>query len=121
MVIGGGETDNHPSSLKVFVNTEEIDFGSAEDTPATQVFDLAPNPEGEGFVTTRQGPFTNVTSVALFFDANQGGVEETVIQYIGLQGDHTHDKRQAVDAVYELNCVHRDTSVKGHMGAAEGV
>jgi hypothetical protein len=121
MVIGGGEADHHPSSLQLFVNSEEIDFSSAEDTQAAQEFDLAPNVEGEGFVTTRQGPFTNVTSVAFFFNANHGDVSETKIQYIGMQGDHTHDKRKAVNAVYELNCVHRDTSVKNMQGAAEGV
>jgi hypothetical protein len=51
----------------VFVNQEELDFGSAADSTPTQEFELAPNRSGEGFVNTRQGPFTNVTSMAFFF------------------------------------------------------
>jgi hypothetical protein len=45
---------------------EDIDFGGASDLPGVQEFDLAPNVEGEGFVNTRQGPFTNVTAVTFF-------------------------------------------------------
>jgi hypothetical protein len=53
--------------MKVFVNNEAIDFGSAADSAATQEFELACNVSGEGFVTTRQGPFTSVTSAAFYF------------------------------------------------------
>lgn len=56
----------------------------------------------------------------LSYRANHGA-DNTILQYIGMQGDHTHDKRKAVDATYELNCVYRDTSVKEEFGAAEGV
>ena len=114
MIIGGGDVDRHPSRLAVFVGSEEMDFSSVEDTPATQEFDLAPNPQGEGFMTTRQGPFTHVTSVAFFVDANQGGATETAIQYIGLQGDHTHGQRMAVDAKYELIATPNDDKLFQH-------
>lgn len=69
MVIGGGNEECHPSAMKVFVNSvaEDIDFAGASDLPAVQEFDLAPNVTGEGFVNTRQGPFTNVTAVTFFF------------------------------------------------------
>ena len=53
--------------VKVFVNQEELDFGSAADGTATQEFELVPNRSGDGFVNTRQGPFTNVTAVAFYF------------------------------------------------------
>mmetsp|Transcript_5085 Transcript_5085/g.6447 ORF Transcript_5085/g.6447 Transcript_5085/m.6447 type:complete len:209 (+) Transcript_5085:18-644(+) len=122
MVIGGGEEDQHPSSMKVFVNTvaEDMDFAAAADIEPTQEFDLVPNIEGEGYVVTRQGPFTNVTAITFFMPTNFGA-DATMLQYMGMQGDHTHDKRKAVDATYELNCVYRDTSVKNEFGAAEGV
>jgi hypothetical protein len=67
MVIGGGETSGHPTRMQAFVNNEELDFAAAADSAATQAFDLAPNIAGEGFVTTRAGPFTGVTSLALYF------------------------------------------------------
>jgi hypothetical protein len=53
--------------MRVFVDCEELDFSSASEGAATQEFELAPNVEGEGWVTTRQGPFTLVTSVAFYF------------------------------------------------------
>jgi len=121
MVIGGGGTEHHPSFMKVFVQSEELDFSSAADLEPVQEFDLAPNVEGEGFVTTRQGPFTNVTSVAFYFTANQGGEDETMVQYIGMQGDHTHDKRKAVHATYELLGTPHDTQIQEEQGAAEGL
>ncbi len=72
-----------------------------------------------------QAPIVNhryTTSRALHLAGrSNGGAEATCLQYIGLQGDHTHDKRKAVHAVYELNCVHKDTGVQGDLGAAEGV
>jgi len=119
MVIGGGEVDEHPSHLKVYVGREEIDFSSAEDVSPTQEFDLEQNLTGEGFLATRQAPFTNVTHVTFFFSANLGGAEETTVQYIGMQGEHTHDRREAVHATYEVMCQHADhAAVPGEAGAA---
>ena len=42
------------------------------------------------------------------FSANCGEVDDTMLQYVGLQGDHTHDRREAVHAEYELMCQHAD-------------
>jgi len=123
MVIGGGEVENHPSAMRVFVNgvAEGLDFGSAADLVSVQDFDLAPNLEGEGFVNTRQGPFTNVTSIAFYITGNHGGGDTTSVRYVGMQGDHTHDKRKAVHATYELLGTPHDTDVMDERGAAEGV
>jgi len=44
-----------------------------------------------------------------------------MIKYIGMQGDHTHDKRRAVEATYELLGTPHDTTARDEQGAAEGV
>ena len=38
----------------------------------------------------------------LHFPGNHGEGERTRISYIGMQGDHTHAKREAVHAKYEV-------------------
>ena len=45
-------------------------------------------------------------AVAFFFPANHGEGDETGVAYIGMQGDHTHGKREVVHADYELLCTH---------------
>lgn len=99
------------------MNREELDFSSAEDMAPAQQFDLAPNPEGVGHVVTSIAPFTNVTCLTLLIDANCGGSDETRLQYVGLQGDHTHDRREAVHAEYEARAQLADhPSVPGETG-----
>ena len=43
-----------------------------------------------------------------------GDVEATAVKYIGMQGEHTHDKRKPVIAKYELLGCPEDT--KGEAG-----
>lgn len=101
LMVIGAETQ-HPSHLRVYVGHEDLDFSSVDDVTAAYETTLPVNVQGEAFVNTHPpGPFTNVTSLAFFFDANNGD-GETVVRYIGMQGEHSHDKRQAVNAKYEL-------------------
>ena len=45
-----------------------------------------------------------------------------MLQYIGLQGDHTHDKREAVNATYELiGTPHAEDVPADEYGASAGV
>ena len=77
-----------------------------------QDFDLEVNTNGSKEYVTNIRPFTNVNTLILFFPDNHGDVDKTVIQYIGLQGEHTHYRREPVDAVYEVLCNGQDTNVK---------
>jgi hypothetical protein len=43
-----------------------------------------------------------------YFPSNHGGEEITTIKYIGMQGEHTHYRREAVNAVYEVLCNGQD-------------
>ena len=103
MVIGCGDESQHPSLLKCYVNQETIDFSGIESIRPAQVFNLPINPNGTVELTTAIQPFTNITTCAFFFSSNYGS-SNTVIKYIGLQGEHTHYRREAVDTVYEVLC-----------------
>eukprot|EP01034_Spumella_vulgaris_P034409 gene34409-42437_t len=95
MIMGSGENEmNHPSELRCFVNRENVDFTNVEDIIPTQVFRLAVDRTGSIELVTVLQPFTNVTSLVFFFPSNHGDLQETTIQYIGLQGEHTHYKRE---------------------------
>ena len=108
MVVGAGPAEQHPSSVRVFTGAaaEALDFDNAETTAPAQAEALAPNPAGEGYFNCVRQPFTNIMAVAFFFPANHGEGDETGVAYIGMQGDHTHGKREVVHADYELLCTH---------------
>ena len=127
MVIGGPDgvaQEQGPALLRCYPETShDIDFNNVADyNPGfgndflsffsffhiAQEFELTPNVHGEDMHTTTLTPFSNITSLTLYFPSNFGGHEQTRIQYIGLQGDHTHHKREAVDTEYELLCKHSE-------------
>ena len=102
MVIGGQEEGHHPATLKCYVNHENVDFSSVEALNHAQLFNLPINEEGFVEFTTVLQPFTNVQTIAFYFPNNHGDEETTVIKYIGMQGEHTHYRREAVNTTYEL-------------------
>jgi hypothetical protein len=100
----GGENDgNHPNILKCFVNRDGIDFTEVAELRPTQVFDLPINPDGSVELITAVHPFTNVNSLTFYFPSNYGA-DATSIKYIGMQGEHTHFRREAVHTTYEVLC-----------------
>ena len=122
MVIGGGDEAHHPSRVKVYVNQESLDFQSLEDVRPTYESTLPANPTGEAYVAVHPtSAFTNITTVAFFFPSNHGDEDETKLQYVGMQGDHSHDKREAVNATYELLCQGHGTTVDADFKMQEGV
>jgi hypothetical protein len=107
MIIGGGDEVQHPSELRCYVNHEVIDFTNVGSITPAQQFNLSVNADGTTELITAIRPFTNVTSLVFFFPANFGS-ERTIIKYIGMQGEHTHYRREAVDTVYEVLCNGQD-------------
>lgn len=108
MIIGGGEEANHPQSVKCYVNHENVDFTSIGSLRVTHESEIPLNIEGTHEILTPLHPFTNINTLVLYFPNNYGS-DQTIIQYIGLQGDHTHYRREAVhDATYELLCNGQD-------------
>lgn len=108
MVIGGGEThDQHPSMLKCYVNREDLDFTNVEEVQSVQEFQLPLNIDGTVELITSIHSFTNINVLILYFPSNYGA-DTTALKYIGLQGEHTHYRREAVHTEYELLCTHQE-------------
>lgn len=100
---GDDNEETHPNVLKCFVNRDGIDFTEVAELRPTQVFELPVNPDGSVELITAIHPFTNVNSLAFYFPSNYGA-ETTSIKYIGMQGEHTHFRREAVHTTYEVLC-----------------
>lgn len=102
--IGGDGTGGagNPAALAAFVNPPEgFDFAGAEGGKPTQAWELVRESVAGGVeYPTRYTRFQNVTSLALFVDRNFGA-EATVVQYLGLKGEFTRYRREAVVATYE--------------------
>eukprot|EP01103_Thecamoeba_quadrilineata_P012795 TRINITY_DN3390_c0_g1_i1.p1 TRINITY_DN3390_c0_g1~~TRINITY_DN3390_c0_g1_i1.p1 ORF type:complete len:204 (+),score=39.70 TRINITY_DN3390_c0_g1_i1:48-659(+) len=97
----GGEEGSSPSKLKVWVNREDIDFSLADTVKPIQEWDLVEDPTGEVTYQTNIVKFQNVSNVTFYIPANFGSMI-TKILYIGLKGEYTAIKREAVKTVYEL-------------------
>ena len=120
MIIGGGEDDNHPNVVRCYVNADLIDFNNIDEFNPAQSFNLPINRDGNVELTTVLQPFTNIQTLAFYFPTNHGENDMTIIKYIGLQGEHTHYRREAVDTVYEVLCngqdIHQPEDFKGTLG-----
>ena len=101
--VGGNSEAQHPDVLKCFVNRDGIDFTEVGDLSPTQTFSLPVNTNGSVELVTAVHPFTGVNSLAFYFPSNYGDAS-TAIQYIGMQGEHTHFRREAVNTTYEVLC-----------------
>jgi hypothetical protein len=108
MVIGGGDHACHPDRLRCYVNQENADFSNIQSFAISQEFNLPVNDSGTVELITSLRPFTNVTSLIFYFPSNHGGGDSSSIRYIGMQGEHTHYRREAVDTVYEVLCNGQD-------------
>ena len=121
MVIGGGNINQHPSVMKCFVNVDHIDFTNVSTYNPTQQFPLPVNSDGSVEIYTSTHLFKNVTSLTFHFPTNHGEIDQTIIKYIGMQGEHTHYRREAVHTMYEVLCNGQDIeqeqgSVANHAG-----
>lgn len=99
-VIGGADGTS-PSKMRAFINRVDIDFSNVQELSPVQEWDLTENPQGELEYQTRYARFQGVASLILHFPASFNGTS-TEIHYIGLRGDATDNKRDAVTTiVYE--------------------
>ena len=102
-LIGGGD-GTAPRTAKFFINHETLDFGDAESMQPVQTFELAEDYSGSVEYPVQFSKFQNVSTLWIFISDNHGG-DHSLISYIGLSGVGSEHKRQAVSAVYELQCV----------------
>jgi len=87
LVIQGPE-DNGPKDVKIFINqTRTLDFDSATSNQALQTLELKPEDlKDNSLIKLRFVKFQNVQSITFFFVNNQSSSEQTVINYLRLNG-----------------------------------
>eukprot|EP01111_Echinosteliopsis_oligospora_P012027 TRINITY_DN4086_c0_g1_i3.p1 TRINITY_DN4086_c0_g1~~TRINITY_DN4086_c0_g1_i3.p1 ORF type:complete len:204 (+),score=33.66 TRINITY_DN4086_c0_g1_i3:83-694(+) len=100
IVVIGGEDGMHPNKMKAYINRDDLDFSIVSDLKPVQEWDLHEDYKGEVEYTTRMAKFINVSHLTLHFPSSFSN-DKSRIYYIGLKGDFTQMKRQAVIAVYE--------------------
>ncbi|CAN6441514.1 unnamed protein product [Victoria cruziana] len=112
----GGADGTSPSKMRAFINRDGIDFSDAENMQPVQEWELAENVQGMLEYQTRYSRFQSVGNLTLHFPENFGG-DTTQIYYVGLRGEATQLKRDAVaKVVYELMPNPSDHKVKNEAG-----
>lgn len=102
ILIRTSTTSSAPSTLKVFVNRDDLDFGSASELAPTQTFSLPQSNEVQPLAVQR-AKFSTTRSLTLFFEDNWGAGEEDVtrISYIAFKGDFMALNKEPVSFLYE--------------------
>ncbi|KAK3989839.1 RNA polymerase I-specific transcription-initiation factor-domain-containing protein [Cladorrhinum sp. PSN332] len=114
ILIRTSDSDSAPMTLKVIINREGIDFGTAEDLEPTQKFELSRTSEVQE-LPVRRARFSQVRHLTLFFPDNFGDGEEDVtrISYLGFKGEWMQLGRAPQNIVYEAAANPADHKLKG--------
>ncbi|BDA48813.1 PITH domain-containing protein 1 [Coccomyxa sp. Obi] len=108
----GGSDGTAPSQLKAYVNRDDLDFSVVADLPPVQQWDLQENLTGHIEYPTQVPKFSGVHSIDFYIPSNFGA-DSTRIHFIGLKGEFTEGKREAVIAVYEAKPLVSDHKIPG--------
>lgn len=114
ILIRTSTTDSAPSTLKIHVNRDDLDFSSASELQPTQRLDLAQSNEVQDYPVKR-ALFNTTRSLALFFEDNwgRGDEDETIIYYLGFKGEFMKLNKEPVSFLYEAAANPADHKVKG--------
>ena len=104
-VIGGGGGST-PNKVRLFSN-KGLTFEDVQSADATQEFELLENPSGELEFSTRVSRFQSVNTLSLHFPASTG-LSYNELCYVGLKGECSGHRREAVITVYEARPVLAD-------------
>ena len=91
------DAPSRPAQIKLYANTpHNLGFDEAEDTAATQEFELTENDwneQGTATIALRFVKFQNINSLVIFVVSNDGETEKTRVDRIRLIGE-TGEKRE---------------------------
>ncbi|KAF2102839.1 DUF1000-domain-containing protein, partial [Rhizodiscina lignyota] len=102
ILLRSSDSPSAPSTLKVFINRDDLDFSSAEELSATQEFELARTNDIQEYPVKR-ALFNNTRSLSLFFTENFGQGEEDVthLYYVAFKGEFMKLSKEPVSFLYE--------------------
>ncbi|KAI1460903.1 PITH domain-containing protein [Annulohypoxylon moriforme] len=103
-----------PRNLKLFINRDDMDFGTAEELPPTQILELSQTSDVQE-LPVKRALFSKVRHLSLFFEDNFGDGDEDVtrISYIGFKGEWMQLGRAPAQILYEAAPNPNDHAVKG--------
>jgi hypothetical protein len=122
ILIRTSTSDSAPSTLKLHLNRDDLDFASASDLSATQTLQLAQSNAIQEYPVKR-ALFNATRSLTLFFEDNWGAGEEDVtrISYLGFKGEFMKLSKEPISFLYEAAANPRDhasiVGVKGGIGS----
>lgn len=107
-------SDSAPRTLKVFVNRDDLDFGSAEDAQPTQLFELSRTSDVQE-IPVKRALFGKVQRLTLFFVDNfsEGDEDVSRIAYLGFKGEWMRLGRAPANILYEAAANPSDHTIKG--------
>lgn len=107
--------------MKVFLNRDDLDFGTAASLQATQSLELAQTNDVQE-VPVKRALFNTVRSLDLYFEDNwsQGEEDVTRLHYIGFKGEWMKLNREPVSFVYEAAANPADHKLAAGVGERLG-
>eukprot|EP00050_Salpingoeca_kvevrii_P022216 m.123028 g.123028 ORF g.123028 m.123028 type:complete len:177 (-) comp9638_c0_seq3:2404-2934(-) len=101
IVVMGEGGEQHPRTLKVFKNRNDIDFDNVDSITPLQEWDLNEDVDGRLAYETRLTKFQNVQNLTLYFPDNFGA-DTTKIYYIEFRGLYTKVTRESYITIGEF-------------------
>ncbi|KAF2399336.1 DUF1000-domain-containing protein [Trichodelitschia bisporula] len=102
ILIRTSDSDNAPSTLKVFVNMDQLELSDVADKKPTQTFEL-PRTNAVQELPIKRVFFSRATSLSFFFADNHSGDDEepTTISWLAFKGDYMPLNRKPISVTYE--------------------
>lgn len=106
-IIGSNIEGQSPTRAMFWSSRNDIDFTNAKEIRPTQEFNLADDNEGLLWYKFKPSVFNNTNPLTILLSNDRG--EHLQVNYIGLKGDFTNLKQEAVTGVlYEARPVPQD-------------
>lgn len=110
----GTDDLSSPAHVRLFVNREDLDIGSAHDATCAQEFDLLDDcvRQDEADYPLKPAKFMNVHQLALLFRGNFGA-DHSRIRFIQVKGEGSANRRETIkNVVYEAKPMLSDHDVR---------
>ncbi|ESZ91685.1 60S ribosomal protein L3 [Sclerotinia borealis F-4128] len=104
-------SESAPKTLKVFINRDDLDFGTALDLQPTQEFELSQTSEIQD-IGVRRALFGKVQNLTLLVEDNYGE-DVSRICYVGFKGDWMQLGKAPSNILYEAAANPSDHKLKG--------